>query len=83
VGDVCDHPLGDQVVGQLGQAPGRKGPAEVGGDRERDLLDLWSLWQGEGWRPPVGVAGVEGVEAVAVEVVDHLTDRVGIGEDDL
>jgi len=38
VGDVVDHPLGDQVVGQLGQAPGRKRLPKVGRDGERVRL---------------------------------------------
>ena len=83
MGDVCDHPLGDQVVGQLGQAPGRKRLIEVLRVRERDPLDLLALGQRERRRPSALVARVERVEAVAVEVVDHLADGVGIGEDDL
>ena len=50
VGDVRDHPLGDQVVGELGQAPRRERPAEIGRDRHRDPLDL----------PPLGSVNVGG-----------------------
>jgi hypothetical protein len=83
VGDVVDHPLGNQVVGQLGQAPGRKRLAEVAGDAERDPLDRLSLRQREGARPATPVARIEGVEAVTVEVVDHLAHPVGVAENDL
>ncbi|KRA46028.1 hypothetical protein ASD97_38100 [Streptomyces sp. Root63] len=31
VADVVDHPLGDQEVGQLGQAPGRERQAVLAG----------------------------------------------------
>jgi hypothetical protein len=31
VADVVDHPLGDQEVGELGQAPGREGQAVLSG----------------------------------------------------
>ena len=51
--DVVDHPLGDQVVGQLGQAPGRKGHAVVG--RPRRAIFLIALRSGRvnlGGRPP-------------------------------
>src|SRR5712691_7717225 len=77
VGDVVDHPLGDEVVSELGQAPGRKGLAKVGRDAERDLLDLLPLWQGEGARTAAPVARIERIEAVPVEVMDHLTPLSG------
>jgi len=80
VGDVVDHPLGDQIVGELGQAPSRKWLAEVGRDAERDLLDLLPLRQREGARTAAPVARIQGVKAVAVEVVDHLAHRVRIAE---
>jgi len=83
VGDVRDHPLGDQVVGQLGQAPGGERQVEGEGVGERDLLDLSPLRQGEGRRATAAVTRVERLEAVAVEVVDQLAHRVGVGEDDL
>jgi len=53
VGDVCDHPLGDQVVGRLGQAPGRKRPAKVGWDRGAIFL-ISRRWGSVkvGGRPP-------------------------------
>ena len=36
--DVVDHPLGDQELGQLGQAPGRKGQVVVLRAGQGDLL---------------------------------------------
>lgn len=83
VGDVVDHLLGDQVVGELGQAPGRKRLAKIGGDAERDPLDRLPLRQREGARPATPVAWIERVEPVTVEVVDYLAHRVRIAEDDL
>jgi hypothetical protein len=47
--DVRHHPLGDQVVGGLGQRPGRKRLA--GRVSKRDPLDLLALGQREGRRP--------------------------------
>jgi flagella basal body P-ring formation protein FlgA len=66
VGDVVDHPLGDQEVGQLRQAPAREGQLVVGRAAQRDLLDLRPLLEVELRRPAAGVAGIEGVEAVGV-----------------
>jgi hypothetical protein len=43
VADVVDHPLGDQEVGQFGQAPGREGQAVLGRLGLGDLLDLAPL----------------------------------------
>ena len=43
VADVVDHPLGDQEVGQFGQAPGRERQVVLGRFRLRDLLDLAPL----------------------------------------
>ncbi len=80
VGDVRHHPLSDQVVRQLRQAPGRKRLIEIGRIGQRDPLDLLALGQRERRRPAALVARIESVEAVAVEVVDHLADGVGIGE---
>ena len=77
VADVVDHPLGDEELGQLGQAPGREGQTVVDRARQGDLLDLAALGQGEGGRPAPGVAGHEGVEAVLVEVVQHAPTRSG------
>ncbi len=59
VGDVGHHPLGDQVVGQLGQAPGRKRLPEVGGDAQGNPLDLLPLGQGEGARAAAAVARIQ------------------------
>ena len=83
VGDVHDHPLGNQIVRQLGQRPARKRLAEVLRIAEREALDLLAFGQRERLRPPSLVARIERVEAVAVEVVDHLADRVRSGEHDL
>lgn len=69
VGDVVDHLLGDQIVGELGRAPGRKRLAEVGRNRQRDPLDRLTLRQRERARPAAPIARIEGVEAVPVEVV--------------
>jgi hypothetical protein len=53
VAEVLDHPLGDQEVGQLGQAPAGERQAMVLWTRQRDLLDLPALGEGEGGgRPP-------------------------------
>jgi hypothetical protein len=57
VADVLDHPLGDQEVGQLVQAPGGERQAMVLWTRQRDLLDLPALGQGEGGGPATAVAG--------------------------
>ena len=38
--DVVDHPLGDEELGQLGQAPGGKGQVLVDRTTQGDLLDL-------------------------------------------
>jgi hypothetical protein len=48
VADVVDHPLSHQELGQLGQAPARKGQAVVDGPAESDLLDFPALGQGKG-----------------------------------
>jgi hypothetical protein len=78
--DVVDHPLGDQEVRQLGQAPGRERQAVLGRLGLGDLLDLPALGQRERPGAPAPVLGVEGVEAVGVEVVDHVPDPVRTGE---
>ena len=83
VRDVVDHPLGDQVVGELGQAPGREWLAEVGWNRERDPLDRLPLRQREGARPATPVTRIEGVEAVSVEVMDQLPHSVRVAEHNL
>ena len=66
VGDVVDHPLGDQEIGQLRQAPDRERQVVIGRAGQRDLLDLRPLLEVELRRPAAGVAGIEGVEAVGV-----------------
>jgi hypothetical protein len=73
--DVVDHPLGDQEIGQLGQAPGRKRQAVLGRLGLGDFLDLPALGQGERLRPTASVLRVERIEAVGVEVMDHVPDH--------
>jgi hypothetical protein len=76
--DVVDHPLGDQEVGQLGQAPGGERQVMVLGTRQGELLDRSALGQGEGRRAATAVARIERVEPVQVEVVQHVADPVGL-----
>jgi hypothetical protein len=83
VADVVDHPLGDQEVREFGQAPGRKRQAVLGRPGLGDRLDLTPLGQREGLRPTAFVFWVEGVEAIGVEVVDHVPDPIRTGEGDL
>lgn len=83
VGDIRDHPLSDQVVRELGQAPGRKRLVEVLWVAQRDPLDLLTLWQRERLRPATPIARIQRIEPVRVEVVDHVPDRVRVGEHDL
>jgi len=80
VADVVDHPLGNQDLGQLGQAPGRERQVMIHRPRQRDLLDLASLRQGEGGWAPTGIARVERVEPIQVEVVQHITNPILGGE---
>jgi hypothetical protein len=80
VADVVDHPLGDQEVGQLGQAPGRERQAVLGRLRLGDLLDLPAFREGERSGPAALVLWVQSVEAVGVEVVNHVPDPVWAGE---
>jgi hypothetical protein len=80
--DVVDHPLGDQEVGQLGQAPGRERQVMIHRPGQSDLLDLRALRQGERRGTPAGIAREQAVEPVDVEVVDHIPDPVRAGERD-
>ncbi len=80
VADVVDHPLSDEELGQLGQAPGGKGQVVVDRTAQRDLLDLPALGQGELRWSAARVLGGQGVEPVVVEVVQDLTDPIGRGE---
>jgi hypothetical protein len=80
VADVVDHPLGDQEVGQLAQAPGRERQPVVGRAGQRQLLDLAALGQGEDGWAAAAVARVQRIKAVGVEVVDDVADPVGAGE---
>ncbi len=80
VADVLDHPLINQVVAQLGEAPGRERQVVVRGPGERDPLDLVALLVGELRRPPTPVTRIQRLEPVDVEVVDHIADPVLAGE---
>jgi hypothetical protein len=74
--DVVDHPLSDEELGQLGQAPRRERQVVILRSGKGDLLDLASLRKRERRRTPPGVLRIQRLEAVIVEVVDHLTDPV-------
>nr|WP_291417210.1 hypothetical protein [Actinophytocola sp.] len=78
--DVVDHPLGDQEVGQLGQAPGRERQAVLDRLRLGDLLDLAAFREGEGLGPAAFVLRVERVGAIGVEVMSHVPNPVRAGE---
>jgi hypothetical protein len=80
VADVVDHPLGDQELGQLGQAPGRERQTVVNRSRQSDLFYLLTLGEAERGRPAAGVPRVKGLKAVLVEVVYDLPYPVGAGE---
>lgn len=80
VADVVDHPLGDQEVGQLGQTPGRERQAVLGRLGLGDLLDLPAFREAKGSRPTTLIFRVERLEAVGVEVVEHVPDPVRAGE---
>ena len=58
VADVVDHPLGDEELGQLGQAPRRERQVVVHRPRQGELLDLLALGQRELRRPSTGVLRV-------------------------
>jgi hypothetical protein len=77
VADVVDHPLGDQQVGQLGQAPGGERQPVIGRAGQRNLFDPGPLLGGELRGPATGVAGAERVEPVGVEV--WITSRTRSG----
>jgi hypothetical protein len=74
--DVVDHPLSHQELGQLGQAPRRERQPVVLRAGQGDLLDLLALGQRERRRAPSGIARVQRLEAVGVEVVDHVSHPV-------
>ena len=81
--DVLDHPLGDQEVGQLRQAPRRERQVVVGRARQRDPLHLLALGQRERRRAPTPIARVQRVKAIRVEVVDDVANAISAGEGDL
>jgi hypothetical protein len=59
VADVLNHPLSHQVVGQLGERPGREGLAVIGRMAESDLLDLGPLGGAELGRPAPAYLGAK------------------------
>ncbi|WSK67007.1 hypothetical protein OG295_01600 [Streptomyces sp. NBC_01276] len=75
--DIVDHPLGDQEVGQLGQAPGRERQAVLGRLGLGDLLDLPAFREGEGSRPAAFELRVERREASALKL--WITSRTRSG----
>ena len=80
VADVVDHPLSDQELRQLRQAPGGKRQVMLDRPRPGDLLDLPPLRQRELGCPPAPVPRVQRGEPVSVEVADHIADPVLAGE---
>lgn len=73
--DVVDHPLGDQKLCQLGQAPCREGQVAILRMGQGDLLDRPALRQRELRWSATGVLRSQGIEPVSVEVVDDLSNR--------
>jgi hypothetical protein len=80
VADVVDHPLSHQEVRQLGQRPRRKRQVVILWSAQGELFDLASLRQGERGGTATAIARVQRIEAVEVEVVDHVPDPVSTGE---
>ncbi|MBB2993823.1 hypothetical protein E9229_000014 [Paeniglutamicibacter cryotolerans] len=74
-GNVLHHLLLNQVVGQFGQAPGGERQVVVPGVVQGDPFDLFALGVGELRRAPSGVVGMQGLEAVVVEMVQDVADR--------
>jgi hypothetical protein len=75
MGDVAGQSLGNQEVGQLGQAPGGKRQAVVNGAGLGDLLDLPPLAEGELRRMAALVPGIQRAEPIGVEVADPSRTR--------
>jgi hypothetical protein len=80
VADVIDHPLGDQEVRQLRQAPGRERQVIFNGLSLGDLLDLPPLAQRELRRAAALVFRVQRAKPVGVEVADRIPHPVLVGE---
>ena len=80
MGNVLDHPLGHQEIGELGQAPPGKRQSVLGRPGLGDLLDLTALRQRELRRPPARIAGVQRIKPVGVEVVQHVPHPVLAGK---
>jgi hypothetical protein len=78
--DVLHHPIGDQELRQLGQAPRRKRQPMVTGVGLRDLLNLAALREGELRRPSALVLRIQRAEPIGVEVTDDVADPVFAGE---
>lgn len=74
VADVVDYHLGGQEVGRPGQTSRQEGQVVLGRLRLGDLLDLMASGQRGGLRPTAGALGVERIEAVGVEAVDHISE---------
>ncbi|MBB2997472.1 hypothetical protein E9229_003719 [Paeniglutamicibacter cryotolerans] len=75
MGNVLHHLLLHQVVGQFGQAPGGERQVVVPGAVQGDPFDLFALGVGELRRASSGVVGMQGIEAVVVEMVQDVADR--------
>jgi hypothetical protein len=78
--NVLDHPLSDQELSELGQAPGGESQAVVHGTGKSNLFHLAPFAQGELGRVATAIARVQGLKAVDVEVVDDFPHPVGAGE---
>jgi len=74
--DVFDHPLGDQELGEFGQTPRRERQTMISRPRQRHLADLATLGQRERRRPATAIAGIQRIEPIGIEVVDHRSDPV-------
>jgi hypothetical protein len=80
---VLYHPLGDQELGELGQAPGGERQTVVHGTGQGNPFYLSSLPQGERGRAATRITRVQRFEAVVVEVIDDRPHPVRAGKGDL
>jgi hypothetical protein len=62
------------------QAPGRERQIVVVRPAERERLDLRAQGEGDPRRAATPVAGIQRVEPVGVEVVEHVADPILAGE---
>ena len=83
MGDIVDHPLGDQEVSELGQAPPGKRQPVLGRPGLGDLLDLPPLGQREHRRAPARIPRIQRLQAVGAEAVQHVADPVLAGKSQL